>query len=188
MTPLEKVQSMTRQARGHKSNRANFMPKLINIRSSQSGQIMTTTANLLVAPGVTFALRSLVNLRDIEKAIRQGHITGDVGGIFGDIWKGIKKVGKAIGIKKIIKVAKGILKNPIVQAAFPEARFGAAGLETADMLATAAAAKKANHPAATRMLAVAAVTAQRAGLDRPPAAQQVSRQAARFYKIMVTPA
>lgn len=185
MDPYQRIRDLGKKSK----SKPSFVSQLKNIKSVERGGTMVTTGQLVVAPGVVFFLRTLVDLRNVEKGIRSGRISGGaVEGIFGDIWKGVKKVGKAIGIKKIVKVAKGILKNPIVQAAFPEARAGAAGLECADMLATAALAKKKGRPEATRIMAIAAVTAKKAGLDKPAQAQQITNQASRLYKIMVTPA
>lgn len=178
------------------------------VRFAERGKFLYTKLSLNVAPGVVMNFSSRVDLELIERDLRDGVVDG-VSGIFGSIFKGIKKavktVGKATGLNKVVKFAGKVLNNPIVRAVVPGAAAAAAGAKIASDVAkaTGLAGKKRkrqtrsrrrarrprltrNQKAAKYYLTRAAVTAQRAGLTRPSQAA-AAKAGARMYQLIVQP-
>ncbi len=157
----------------------------MDVTFDQRGRYMYTRAIFHVAPGVLLHVTSKVDLAQIEQMLRDGN--PDVSGIFGAIFKGIKKavsvVGKATGLNKVVQFAGKILKNPVVQAILPGAAIAAKGADIAKDLVTAVAAKKAGHPAAKKALVLAAAKAKQAGWDKP----EFDKQAEKIYKLIISP-
>jgi hypothetical protein len=152
----------------------------------EKGKYMYARGIFNVARGVVFVITVRVDMDLIERNLRDGY--GDtVEGLFGSIFKGIKKAVKSVakwkGFKKILDIGGKILKNPILQSVVPEARFAAGGTEVAKSLLTAAAAAKVKHPKAKRMLAIAAVQAKQINLND----RDVAKGASRIYELIVNP-
>lgn len=118
----------------------NWQPKPPKVRFSERGKFLYTQLSLNVAPGVVMKFSSRVDLELIERNLRDG-VVDDVSGIFGSIFKGIKKavkaVGKATGLNKVVKGAKMVIDNPIIQAVVPGAAVAAAGMNIASDITSA---------------------------------------------------
>ena len=111
-----------------------WQPAEPKVRFSRRGKYLYTRLSLNVAPGVVMNFSSRVDLELIEQHLREG-ATDDISGIFGSIFKGIKKavsvVGKATGLDKVVKFAGKVLSNPVVKAVVPGAAMAAAGAKVA---------------------------------------------------------
>lgn len=135
--------------------------------------------------------------RNLEKLAREHNVklnfrVGDeVGGFFGNIWKGVKKVAKKVGLKKIIGVAKKAL--PIASAlpppVGPAAMAASAAINSASDIAKALKShRKGKKAAAGAYLARAARTSRRVKkkLGRRKG-RRAMKAGARIYRIMVEP-
>lgn len=118
----------------------SWQPLPPKVRFLERGKFLYTKLSLNVAPGVTMNFSSRVDLELIEKNLRDG-VVDDVSGIFGSIFKGIKKavkaVGKATGLNKVVKGAKMVIDNPIIQAVVPGAAVASAGMRVASDISSA---------------------------------------------------
>ena len=112
------------------------------VRFTERGKFLYTQLSLNLAPGVVMKFSSRVDLELIEKNLRDG-VTDDISGIFGSIFKGIKKavkaVGKATGLNKVVKGAKMVVDNPIIQAVVPGAAVASMGMSMASDITNARA-------------------------------------------------
>lgn len=117
-----------------------WQPLPPKVKFSEKGKFLYTRLSLNVAPGVVMNFTSRVDLELIEQNLRDGQID-DISGIFGSIFKGIKKavkaVGKATGLNKVVKGAKMIVDNPIIQAVVPGAAVASAGMRVASDISSA---------------------------------------------------
>ena len=177
-----------------------FVPSEPKFRFQQRGKWLITAMDVHLAPGVTQTFKSRVDLAKIERALRSGDISGlditdeEIAGIFGDIWKGIKKVGKgigkgvkkigkAIGVKKIFKGLKKVAKLPGI-AHIPYVGPALKAVDVGSDIATALVAKKNKRPKlAKKALRLAAKKAKKHKLDT----REVARQGAKMYKLMISP-
>ncbi len=185
-----------------------WQPAEPKVRFSERGKFLYTRLSLNVAPGVVMNFSSRVDLELIERNLRDG-ARDEISGIFGSIFKGIKKavktVGKATGLNKVVKFAGKVLNNPIVKAIVPGAAAASAGVKIASDVAKATGlagkgkrrrrrrAAPRQRPRRTRRqkaanfyLTRAAVRAQRAGLTKPSQAQAV-KAGAKMYQLIVQP-
>jgi hypothetical protein len=171
-----------------------WQPAPPKVRFTEQGKFLFTRLALNVAPGVTMNFISRVDLELIERDLRDG-IPDEISGIFGSIFKGIKKavktVGKATGLNKVVKIAGKVLNNPLIKAIVPGAAMAAAGAKVAADVAKAtglAGGKRKGRAAkaAKYYLQRAAVTAERAKLDKP-ARDGAVLAGGKAYKLIVTP-
>lgn len=172
-----------------------WQPAPPKVRFTEKGKFLYTRLALNVAPGVTMNFISRVDLQLIERDLRDG-IPDEISGIFGSIFKGIKKavstVGKATGLNKVVKIAGKVLNNPIIKAVVPGAAMAAAGAKVASDVAKATGLTGGGKPkgkkakAAKYYLQRAAVTAERARLDKP-ARDGAVLAGGRAYKLIITP-
>lgn len=162
---------------------ATFSPPIVQF--IQRGQYLYTYLTVAVGDGYELTFRSRIDLNKVEQKLRDG--SSDVSGLFGSIFKGIKKavktVGKATGLNKVVKLAGKVLKNPLVQAIIPGASLASRGVDVAHDMVVAVAAKKAKHPAAKKALILAAAKAKKAGWDAP----QMQKSASTIYKLIISP-
>lgn len=77
-----------------------------------------------LGPGRVKTFKARVDTRMIIKALRRHGVDVEIG-FLGKLWKGIKKVGKAIGIDKVVKLAGKAL--PAVAAILPPPANAIAG-------------------------------------------------------------
>lgn len=184
-----------------------WQPAEPKVRFSERGKFLYTRLSLNVAPGVVMNFSSRVDLEIIERNLRDG-ARDEISGIFGSIFKGIKKavktVGKATGLNKVVKIAGKVLNNPIVKAIVPGAAAAAAGVKIASDVAkaTGLAGRRRRQPsprgfmprpqmtqrqkAANFYLTRAAVRAQRARLTAPSRIK-AARAGAKIYELIVQP-
>lgn len=141
----------------------------------------------------TFTARVPIPVVLAELRRRGVVIKPQIGGFFGKIWKGIKKVGKKLGVNKVINLAAKAL--PVAAKFLPPplnlAPAGAAmAIRTAKGLAGAAGLrKKGKKKKAARVVRRLARQNKKArkvlGSARAKAARKSGQ---RLYKIMVSPA
>lgn len=158
-----------------------------SIRFVERYPYLYTYCKVHIGDKFQMTFRSRVDLRKVERNLRSGQVSG-VEGIFGSIFKGIKKavstVGKVTGLNKVVKVAGKVLGNPIVQAVVPGASLANAGLGVAKDVMGGIAAAKAKHPAARGFLERAASRAKALSQTQR---RQAFTNGAKVYKLVVTP-
>lgn len=112
----------------------------------------------------------------------------EVGFSLGGIWKAVKKVAKATGVSKVLKVAAGVLKNPVITAMFPVASIAARAVESGTHLLNAATvAKKSKDPKARQAAKMLMAKAQQQAAGGDEAAKAGLQIAQRAYRIVVQP-
>jgi hypothetical protein len=156
------------------------------IRFRQDGHILYTTLTVNPAPGIVQHYRSRVDLSEVERRLRAGQLDG-VEGIFGSIWKGIKKatkkVGKALGVKKIVKTLAKVGKIPGISA-IPFVGPALKVVSVGNDMATALLAKKAGKPKlAKKAMNVALQRAKALGVDKKTA----RKEGTKIYKLIIAP-
>lgn len=178
----------------------NWKPADPVVRFKQKGKYLLTFITFNLMPGVTQTMSSRVDLQWVERKLRQGDISGlgmtydEIEGIFGDIWKGIKKVGKglgkgvkkigkALGVKKIFKGLGKIGKLPGISA-IPYVGPALKAVSVANDISTAITAKKKGRPdLAKKALRIAAKKTKKYGLNK----KEVARQGMKIYQLTVAP-
>ena len=129
----------------------------------------------------TFSAR--VDNSIIRQALLRAGVALEVGFSLGGLWKKIKKVGKAIGVDKVLKLGKAVLNNPILNTVLPVTKLAGTALTAATGLLAAKKAAAKGDPrakqilAATHKLAAGGNAQAKAGLA----------MASRLYQIQVTP-
>jgi hypothetical protein len=112
----------------------------------------------------------------------------EIGFSLGGIWKAVKKVAKATGVSKVLKVASSVLKNPVVTAMFPVASIAARAVESGTHLLNAATiAKKSKDPRARAAAKQLIAQAHQLAAGGDPVAKAGLQVAQRAYKIVVQP-
>jgi hypothetical protein len=166
----------------------SFKPAEPKFRFVQEGKYLITYATVNPAPGVVQVFRSRVDLAALERRFRNGNINEEsIEGIFGDIFKGVKKavkkVGKAIGIKKIGKVFKKIAKLPGISA-IPFVGSAIKAIDVGTDVASALLAKKqGKKKLAKKALALASRTAQSYGMSN----KEAMKAGQKIYRLIISP-
>lgn len=180
-----------RSGRLYHSNK--WEPAPPKVKFSERGKFLYTRLSLNVAPGIVMNFSSRVDLELIERELRAGRYD-DVSGLFGSIFKGIKKavrsVGRATGLDKVVKIAGKVLQNPIIKAVVPGAALAAGGASIASDIAKATglsrSRRRGSQRKAKKYLQRAAQTAQQVRMTRR-SAQSAATQGAKVYQIIVKP-
>lgn len=121
-------------------------------------------------------------------AIKVEGFNPEIGFSLGGIWKAVKKVAKATGVSKVLKVASSVLKNPVITAMFPVASIAARAVETGTHLLNAATiAKKSKDPRARSAAKQLMAQAQTLAKGGDPVAKAGLEVAQRAYRIVVQP-
>ena len=163
----------------------DFQPLPPKVKFIQNGKWMYCILLVHVGPGQTLGFRSRTDMSQMEQQMRDG---AEIGGLFGVLFKGIKKVvgtvSKVTGLGKALGAASTILKNPIINTILPVAGKAGKGLDIAKNLLTAQVAKTAGKPdIASKALALAAVQTQKAGLD----VTKYAKASERTYQLIIRP-
>lgn len=165
-------------------------PKEPKIRFSEKGKYLFTRLSLNVAPGVNMTFISRVDLEMIERDMRNGKYD-EISGIFGSIFKGIKKavktVGKATGLNKVVKFAGKVLKNPLVKAFIPGAALAAGGASIASDIAKATGlARRGKKRQAKKYLQRAYKRSKTSGLSKN-SRRRHAKSGTKVYELIVQP-
>lgn len=146
----------------------------------QQGELTIVHLHVPLGGGqfVTFSAR--VDNRKVLAALRRAGIDVQVAGLFGDIWKGVRKVARATGVSKVLSIATKVLKSPILQAVIPGAPLATRALGIAAHMVVARKAAAKGDPRAKEALRRAGELA--AGRD--PLARMARTQADQLYRIV----
>lgn len=122
-----------------------------------------------------------------EVATALASLRPEIGGFsLGGLWKGIKKITKAVATSKVFKLAGTAIAMaaPALGPIAPAALAAAAGMKGATaLLAARTHAAKGNHEAAKKLVAYASKAAQAAATIAPPkAARHAANPAAAAHK------
>lgn len=145
------------------------------------------TLTVLVGRGMWQSITVRVDNAMVQRVLEKRGVSLEVGFSLGGIWKAVKSVAKATGVSKVLSIAKGVLKNPIVTTIFPVASIAARAVEAGGALLDAATKAKSGKPADKAAAKALVANAQRLASQGDPAAQAGLQLASRAYRIVVNP-